>query len=252
MSVHIGDRAITRTPLRPMGRVEVGGQLYDARSEREFIDANVPCLILRGEFRNLIVRPLSNDEPTPELPNMGQALPGHIFERTAGEVAEAHRRSENERMAPWQRLTAGIIAAASLGGAFGIGASTMAWLLGKFGEQGSDPAHVALMLGVTTLTGISWALFLFMVQYIIMPIVSILFVTLKVGVEELRPSFIVVFFGMVGCLIGAWPSEAGMRWQELAMSGAIGTAISFMVGLVIAGVVHIIMRSIRSGTNSRL
>ena len=242
MPVHIGDRAITRTPFRPTGRVEVEGQLYDARSEREFIDANVPCLIIRGEFRNLIVRELLSDEPVPELPNMGQELIRHIFDQTAQEVAEAHKRSENERMAPWQRWTAGIIAAVSLGGAFGIATSTMAWLLGKLGEQGNDPRHVALILGGTTAVGIGWALFLFMVQYVIMPIVSIIFLMLDLGEEQLRPSFIVVFCAMVGSVIGAWPSEPGMRWQELLTPGLIGAGVSFVGGLFIAGTVQSAMR----------
>ena len=226
MSVHIGDRAITRTQLRPTGRVEIDGQLYDARSERDFIEPNVTCVVLRGEFRNVIVRPLLNDNVSSELPNMGEVLPGHIFERTASEVAEAHHRFENERMAPWQRWLAGSIAAISLGGAFGIGSATMAWLLGKLGEHGSDPTHVALILGGTTLVGIGWALCLFMVQYVILPIVS------------MRPSFIVVFCGMVGCVVGAWPSSVVSRWQELAISGLIGTGIMFAVGFIIAAVVQ--------------
>ena len=236
MPVHVGDRAVTRTPLRPTGRIEVAGQLYDARSEREFIDAGVACIILRGEFRNLIVRPVQPEDSAPSLEKIGQPIDTHIFERTAKEVEEAHRRSENERLAPWQRWVSGLISAMSLGGAFGIGSATMAWLLGKFGDQGSEPKMVALLLGLITLIGIVWGLFLFIIQYEILPILSV------VLDEELRPSFIVVFCGLVGTVIGAWPSRPDMHWNELIVPGLIGAIAGFVVGIPIAGMVQMVMR----------
>ncbi len=55
---YVGRTGVATTPLRPAGKVRVGGTVFDATSTGEFIDATAPVKIVRYEAAQLYVEPL--------------------------------------------------------------------------------------------------------------------------------------------------------------------------------------------------
>lgn len=51
----VGKTGITQTVMRPSGKVLIDGTLYDAYSQREFIEANTPIVVLSQEGSSLAV-----------------------------------------------------------------------------------------------------------------------------------------------------------------------------------------------------
>ena len=51
------------TQLRPSGKVRIEGQLYDAISEREFIEKSTPIILLRQEGNKIVVCSLPSSSP---------------------------------------------------------------------------------------------------------------------------------------------------------------------------------------------
>jgi membrane-bound serine protease (ClpP class) len=55
LPVRAGDQGRALTALRPVGRAEIGGEVYDARTEGDFLAAGTPVVTLRVEGRELVV-----------------------------------------------------------------------------------------------------------------------------------------------------------------------------------------------------
>lgn len=55
LSYLVGRTGLTRTPLRPVGKVRIDGISYPARSAGPFIDAAVPVVVVGVEAGELIV-----------------------------------------------------------------------------------------------------------------------------------------------------------------------------------------------------
>lgn len=55
-SVKVGDCGVTVSRLAPMGKVQVGGRIYEAKSEGDFIDQKVEVEVVGSENFSVIVR----------------------------------------------------------------------------------------------------------------------------------------------------------------------------------------------------
>lgn len=66
LSLLVGERGEARTPLRPSGKVEVDGSLYDALSGAGFIDPGTPVRIVRATTWQVVVEPDEGTEPASE------------------------------------------------------------------------------------------------------------------------------------------------------------------------------------------
>jgi len=54
-AVRAGDRGKTLSLLRPVGRAEFGGEIFDARTEGDFLEAGTPVVVLRVEGSEVVV-----------------------------------------------------------------------------------------------------------------------------------------------------------------------------------------------------
>ena len=57
-----GAKGTTRTPLRPVGTVEIDREQHTARTQGEFIDAGQPVVVLRWAAGELIVEAVRESE----------------------------------------------------------------------------------------------------------------------------------------------------------------------------------------------
>jgi len=61
--LHIGDRGTTLSRLSPMGKVEIGGRIYEAKSTDVYIDQRSTVEVVGFENFNVVVRKVA-DEPS--------------------------------------------------------------------------------------------------------------------------------------------------------------------------------------------
>jgi hypothetical protein len=109
-----GTPARSVTPLRPSGKVSIGGSTFDARASGQWIDAHQPVSVHRVDGFGLVVGPQGT---TPLGPDAGP--PG-----TPNEAPEATHRPLNRQ----ERHLSGLIAFGALGtGAGGIGLLVLAF-----------------------------------------------------------------------------------------------------------------------------
>ncbi len=52
----IGTRGTAFTPLRPAGKVDLGGAVFDARSDGAFIERGAPIVVVSVESNHVVVR----------------------------------------------------------------------------------------------------------------------------------------------------------------------------------------------------
>jgi membrane-bound ClpP family serine protease len=64
VELKIGDRAVTRGPLKPGGQIRVGERTFAAMWQGEWIDSNSEVEIVGGNQDHLLVRPLAGDAPS--------------------------------------------------------------------------------------------------------------------------------------------------------------------------------------------
>ena len=79
--IRTGLQGKTLGPLKPLGRVRIDGQDFDACSQGDWIDAETDVVVIGSRSSNLVVRPLGElDPPTQAL---GEFLPvGEVPETT--------------------------------------------------------------------------------------------------------------------------------------------------------------------------
>jgi hypothetical protein len=75
MPARIGDRCVVLAPLRPAGRVRVGGEPRDARAQVGVIDAGAEAVVVGWDPFGLVVRPAADVPDPARLPNAGAACP---------------------------------------------------------------------------------------------------------------------------------------------------------------------------------
>ncbi|TWU02647.1 MFS transporter [Stieleria varia] len=121
----IGDRAMTRGPLKPGGQIRVGELCFAARSQGEWIDSNSEVEIIGGNMEQVLVRPVEPDAV--EVAARGRPLP---------------RKGENLSSAPIQAPPSWVetIRADWLGGVGGAIAALMIW----FGGQSFSPMAISV------------------------------------------------------------------------------------------------------------
>ncbi len=68
-----GARGQTAGPLKPAGRICIGGATFDACSEGSWIGADTDVVVVGSRSNNLVVRPLREDDPATET--LGDVLP---------------------------------------------------------------------------------------------------------------------------------------------------------------------------------
>jgi membrane-bound serine protease (ClpP class) len=56
LPVRAGDRGRAVSALRPVGRAEIGGEVYDARTEGDFVASGVAVEVLRAEGSEVVVQ----------------------------------------------------------------------------------------------------------------------------------------------------------------------------------------------------
>jgi len=68
-----GKRGITQSVLRPVGKVRIEGSVYDARTERAFIDSGVEIAVIRTCGTDVVVRTVNdNDNKQPDKDQQDQ------------------------------------------------------------------------------------------------------------------------------------------------------------------------------------
>ena len=70
--IRVGDRGLTRGPLKPAGQIRVGDENLDATSSGEWIDGDTEVEIVGGSEDRVLVRPLLGKQT--RLRNHGQPL----------------------------------------------------------------------------------------------------------------------------------------------------------------------------------
>ena len=63
--VRTGERGVTVSRLSPMGRVEIGGELYEAKSLDAYVDPRTEVEVVGFENFSVIVKPVENQSPIP-------------------------------------------------------------------------------------------------------------------------------------------------------------------------------------------
>ncbi|RNC81295.1 MAG: hypothetical protein ED559_05750 [Phycisphaera sp.] len=63
LALLVGTSGVTATPLRPSGKVDIEGTLYDALSGSGYIDPKTPVLVTRVTTWQVVVEPINNDNP---------------------------------------------------------------------------------------------------------------------------------------------------------------------------------------------
>ena len=58
--VRTGERGVTVSRLSPMGRVEIGGELYEAKSLDAYVDPQTEVEVVGFENFSVIVKPVEN------------------------------------------------------------------------------------------------------------------------------------------------------------------------------------------------
>lgn len=58
----IGKNGITKTPFRPIGTIEVEGSMYSATSDGQWLDANVPIVVVSVDGTRIVVRKKEDSE----------------------------------------------------------------------------------------------------------------------------------------------------------------------------------------------
>ena len=61
--LQVGDRGVTLSRLSPMGKVEIGGRIYEAKSTDVYIDQRSTVEVVGFENFNVVVRKVA-DEPS--------------------------------------------------------------------------------------------------------------------------------------------------------------------------------------------
>lgn len=56
--LHVGDRGVTVSRLSPMGRIEIGGELYEAKSLDAYVDPKTEVEVAGFENFSVIVKPI--------------------------------------------------------------------------------------------------------------------------------------------------------------------------------------------------
>lgn len=59
--VEVGVQGFTLSRLAPMGKVQIGGDIYEAKSLDSYIDARREVVVIGYDNANIIVRPLNGD-----------------------------------------------------------------------------------------------------------------------------------------------------------------------------------------------
>lgn len=151
MALHVGDRGIAMTALRPQGLVRISGDKHDARSEHGYIEAESEVVVVNGDHLGLVVRRVEPGESV-ALPDHGREVYGSFGERVAAEG----EREEAERIR-WEsaRRRYGFIAGGLLGF---VAASIGVALLWEWIREGSAPWAIAV--GVIA-GGAAWGVCLF-------------------------------------------------------------------------------------------
>ena len=214
MTVRIGDRGQTVTGLGPSGKVRIGGETFDARSEFGFIPAGTPCIVVRGDLSALIVRAIDSDREPEPLPRQGEeAIRKGEAKRMTVDVVEAERKERlAARKAELHRLGAGVIAAASLGAMVGLAGAGVgpffAWV------PAEDPVMLSLLLSGGLAAGMVWSVAWFFLLGALGRIVG--------GSQSIfAPSFFILFALLIGTAIGAWSGYLTGGWGEMVASSLI-------------------------------
>ena len=56
LSAQVGQQGVVETPLRPVGRVRIGEELFDAVAEEGLIESGVTIEVIQERFGELVVR----------------------------------------------------------------------------------------------------------------------------------------------------------------------------------------------------
>ncbi len=56
--IKTGDKGVSVTRLNPMGRIEVNGEYYEAKSLNRFVDENTPLIVRKISGNQIIVEPI--------------------------------------------------------------------------------------------------------------------------------------------------------------------------------------------------
>jgi hypothetical protein len=214
MTVRIGDRGQTLTGLGPSGKVQIGGETFDARSEFGFIPAGTPCVVVRGDLSAPIVRAIDPDHEPEPLPHQGEeANRKGEAQRMTVDVAEVERQDRlAARKAELHRLGAGVIAAASLGAMVGLAGAGVgpffAWV------PAEDPVKLSLLLAGGLAAGMAWSVAWFFLLGALGRIVG--------GSQSVfAPSFLSLFALLIGTAIGAWSGYLDGGWEEMIATSLI-------------------------------
>jgi hypothetical protein len=97
MRVRIGTIGRTASPLHPSGKVELAGQLHDARTQGLPLEADTPVVVIGGDSFGLLVRAIQPGEE-PRVENSGKSVLTFAEGMKADEVKQQALRAHERRM----------------------------------------------------------------------------------------------------------------------------------------------------------
>jgi hypothetical protein len=113
--LQIGDTGDTITAMTPQGKVNVGGRIYDARSDGCWIDANVRIVVVDGDHLGIVVRPIDADHMLRQV-DQGQVTSQACWQKRTQLRADSTARRDFH----WQRFWSGMRESTSLGAVYGL------------------------------------------------------------------------------------------------------------------------------------
>jgi hypothetical protein len=126
MGVCVGDLGRAVGPLRPSGQVQVGGQLYAARSQAGWVEDGAEVRVIGGDAFGLLVGPPG---PSPVVARPGERVLSAAERQSRREAAEEAVRRDEARAARRAQLRNFLAAVAVVAGCGAVG-----WLVA--GERG--------------------------------------------------------------------------------------------------------------------
>lgn len=230
MQVRIGDRGQCETPMSPQGKVVIGGERYDARSDGRWIDAGRDVIVIRADHIGLIVQELEPGALPPRLANVGEPIPVPQWQRTSDEV-ERQQRREQQRAQRRQTIEHryGRQIGASLGGLAGI----LVALLGVGADEVAAGQITYLqLLSALTLAGAILGLAAFWTIHSFL---------LEARRDYRNLGLVVLVMGLIGAGGGAafgyslWGLGGGIVWSILGLIALGGALPAFVVLMELIG-----------------
>lgn len=212
--------------MSPQGKVGIGGNRHDARSDGRWIDAGREVIVIAADHLGLIVREIEPGQSAPTLPNYGEPARVASWHKTSSQVERQLQREQAlERRKQSIEHRYGSRIGAGLGGLagiltviFGFGQADVAAGELQYTHLLAGAALVGLLLGL----GIFWAIHSFL---------------LGARRDYRNMSLVVLVLSLGGAVGGAlfgdshWGLTGGLTWAFLGTLalGGLPPGIIFLI-----------------------